>query len=87
VLGLTGSDCILIGRHLSGMMVGSPLPIGDAVSETVGFFVVRKIVDQSEVHRIATAYPEDSRMGERTLSGLLRNIDTETYFVDWEDAK
>lgn len=53
----------------------------------VGFFIVRQVSDGSEVHRIPTDYPEDSRMAERALSGLLRNMDTDRYFVDWEEAK
>lgn len=51
----------------------------------VGYFVVRQLSDRAEVHRIPSRHHEDSRAGERILSGILRNMD-ERFFVDWEDA-
>ena len=48
--------------------------------------VVRRLDDNSEVHRIELHSTNEHHV-DRVVRGLLRNMDTETFYVDDSEAR
>ena len=51
-----------------------------------GHFVVVDLETAEEIDRVACQYPVESSMWEKVERGLLMKVNTDRYFVGWEDA-
>lgn len=49
-----------------------------------GHFIVRKLKDNVEVHRVPCHYREDTPTWYRVERGLLTKVDQNSYWLDWE---
>jgi hypothetical protein len=54
--------------------------------QVYGYYVIRRLDTDEEVHRMAVHYPASSRMANKVADGLDQRVDLERFYYDWEDA-